>query len=84
MKFAEVDDDDAALRLLVAAVLVAAAHRALAVVGRRNGQLHRRSLALVALRPIPAADLVDDGAVEHSSVSHEAGDGPALNPYCNA
>src|SRR5512144_1602044 len=45
----EVDDHHAALRLLLAAILVAAAHRALTVVGRRQGQLHRRSLAIVAI-----------------------------------
>src|SRR5215470_1039927 len=61
----EVDDHDAALRLLVAAILVAAAHGALAVVRGRQGQLDRRSLGLV-VPPIPAADLVDDEAVEHS------------------
>src|SRR5215468_6452492 len=49
----EVDDHDAALRLLVAAILVAAAHGALAVVRGRQGQLDRRSLGLV-VPPIPA------------------------------
>jgi hypothetical protein len=83
VQLAEVDDDDAALRLLVSPVLFAAAHRALGVLGSRKGQLYRRSIALVAIPPIPAADLVDDEAVEHSSVSHEACDA-AFNPHCNA
>src|SRR5215469_18262760 len=56
---AQVDDHDAALRLLFAAVLVAAAYRALRVVRGRQGQLDRRSVALVAIPPITAADLVD-------------------------